>query len=190
MPAVMDFGGLVRVPYVRRVTAFRVFICRIEGKFPVARLAFKQKNFPLDVKLTAYSPFIPLDEDNSSMPVACLTYKLTNTSKVTVEATVALTMLNATEMADERNAKWPNQGGKDSKAMTVYRKGEQCSGLWMTSEKFEKNDWKYGTIAVTTDWPEVTYLPVGCAIGCSRIRPIIFGISSAKTVGSTEQRIK
>jgi uncharacterized protein (DUF608 family) len=130
-----------------------------EGKFPVARLAFKQKNFPLDVKLTAYSPFIPLDEDNSSMPVACLTYKLTNTSKVPVEATVALTMLNATEMADERTIRWPNQGGKDSKAMTVYRKGEQCSGLWMTSEKFDKNDWKYGTIAVTTDWPDVTYLP-------------------------------
>lgn len=130
-----------------------------EGKFPVARLSFKQKKFPLEVKLTAYSPFIPLDANHSSMPVACLTYTLTNTSKVSVEATVALTMLNATEMADERAAKWPNQGDKDSKALTVYRQGTECSGLWMTSERFDKNDWKYGTIAVTTNWPDVTYMP-------------------------------
>ena len=124
-----------------------------EGKFPVARLTFEQSEFPLDVNLTAFSPFIPLDTNSSSMPVACLVYQLKNRTSVPVEATVALNMHNATERA------YNDQSGEKGKALTIFRQGEHCRGLWMTSQRWPQDNKNYGTMAMTTDWPDVTYLP-------------------------------
>lgn len=41
-----------------------------EGTFPIAKLKFSEKNFPVEVTLTAFSPFIPHDDYNSSLPAA------------------------------------------------------------------------------------------------------------------------
>ena len=42
-----------------------------DGRFPTAELTFSDESFPGTVKMTAWSPFIPLDSDNSSIPAAC-----------------------------------------------------------------------------------------------------------------------
>lgn len=42
-----------------------------DGKFPTATLTFSDRNFPGKPVLTAWSPFIPLDSENSSIPAAC-----------------------------------------------------------------------------------------------------------------------
>jgi uncharacterized protein (DUF608 family) len=127
-----------------------------EGRFPVARIKFQEPNFPLEVKLTAFSPFIPLDANNSGMPVACLVYTLTNHTKAPVNATVAMNMFNVTEMA---SASYVSDGLKESNASTVYRKGTNCKGLWMTSKKYDSDNPNFGTMALTTDWSDVIYLP-------------------------------
>jgi len=47
-------------------------------RFPFADVALIDKTHPLDVTLTAWSPFIPGDADASGMPVAALTYRIRN----------------------------------------------------------------------------------------------------------------
>lgn len=42
-----------------------------DGRFPMAELTFADDTFPAAIKMTAWSPFIPLDSENSSIPVAC-----------------------------------------------------------------------------------------------------------------------
>lgn len=42
------------------------------GEFPIAALDFKDDNFPADVSMTTFNPFIPLDAKNSSIPAAFL----------------------------------------------------------------------------------------------------------------------
>lgn len=54
--------------------------CSFTGRFPFARVELKDKDIPLKVGLTAWSPFVPNDEDASSLPVAVLEYSFTNTS--------------------------------------------------------------------------------------------------------------
>lgn len=57
--------------------------CSFTGRFPFATIELGDEDIPLKVKLCAWSPFIPNDEDASSLPVACLEYSFTNpTSKV------------------------------------------------------------------------------------------------------------
>lgn len=125
-----------------------------EGRFPMARLTFEQPGFPLQVSLRAFSPFIPLDTDASSMPVACFVYSLKNRTGVPVEATVAVNMYNATDAWG-----FGEPVNDECKAQTVFREGSSCRGLWMSSERWPQNDKRYGTMALTTDWPDVTYLP-------------------------------
>jgi uncharacterized protein (DUF608 family) len=56
------------------------------ARFPFATIDFKDSDIPLDVQLTGWSPFIPTDADNSSLPVGALEYKFVNTGSQPVEA--------------------------------------------------------------------------------------------------------
>ena len=57
-----------------------------EAKFPFGRVNLKDAHLPLEVSLTGWSPFIPTDEDNSSLPVAALEYEFINTSNKSIDA--------------------------------------------------------------------------------------------------------
>ncbi|MBR0360081.1 MAG: hypothetical protein IIX21_03100, partial [Clostridia bacterium] len=47
-----------------------------DGKFPIAELTFTDPDFPAEVVMTAFNPFIPLDADNSSLPAAFFNIKI------------------------------------------------------------------------------------------------------------------
>lgn len=55
-------------------------------RFPFANISLSDKDIPLNVELKGWSPFIPTDQDNSSLPVGALEYTFTNTSDKDVEA--------------------------------------------------------------------------------------------------------
>lgn len=57
-----------------------------ETKFPFGKIKLQDTDIPLEVSLNGWSPFIPGDEDNSSLPVGGLEYTFKNTGSRTVEA--------------------------------------------------------------------------------------------------------
>ena len=46
------------------------------SRFPFATVRLSDKDVPLDVELKGWSPFIPTDQDNSSLPVGALSIPL------------------------------------------------------------------------------------------------------------------
>jgi len=58
------------LPHVRDV--------RFTGRFPFAEIAFEEPSLPVQVRLEAASPFIPLASDDSSLPIAMFNFELTN----------------------------------------------------------------------------------------------------------------
>ncbi len=56
-----------------------------QTRFPFATIDLKDKDIPLDVKIVGWSPFIPTDENNSSLPVGVLEYQFTNTTSKSIE---------------------------------------------------------------------------------------------------------
>ncbi len=54
--------------------------------FPFSTISLKDEDIPLAVELKGWSPFIPGDADNSSLPVGALEYHFTNTSSTKAEA--------------------------------------------------------------------------------------------------------
>jgi uncharacterized protein (DUF608 family) len=55
------------------------------ARFPFAEIKLSDKNMPLEAHITGWSPFIPTDEDNSSLPVGALEYRFVNRSDKAIE---------------------------------------------------------------------------------------------------------
>ena len=55
------------------------------ARFPFGTVTLKDRDIPLDVEIKGWSPFIPAEEDNSSLPVAALEYTFTNRTDSTLE---------------------------------------------------------------------------------------------------------
>lgn len=55
-------------------------------RFPFTQLALRDKNYPIETDVEAWSPFIPNDPDNSSLPVAAIQYTFINKTTASVDA--------------------------------------------------------------------------------------------------------
>ena len=86
----MGFGvrqsSMAGYPHFKGVT--------FDGTFPTARLTFEDEDFPGVMRLCAYNPFIPNDEDSSSMPCAIFRWEIENTSGKNQSYTLAFSVQN------------------------------------------------------------------------------------------------
>lgn len=121
------------------------------SRFPFADLQFFDDKIPLDVSISAWSPFIPLDSDNSSLPVSILEFSFTNTSNDTIEAVYGFNAQNFlaagkknTITPDENKAKvFPYENG-----FILHQpedKENEAQSSWFMAASMEK-------AFVNTDW--------------------------------------
>ena len=75
---------------------------RFLPRFPFATLMLEDKDIPLAVEVTGWSPFIPTDHDNSSLPAGAMEYKFTNTSQNEIDAVFSW---NSRNIISERNGR-------------------------------------------------------------------------------------
>ncbi|MDR1517250.1 MAG: hypothetical protein LBS52_03990 [Dysgonamonadaceae bacterium] len=64
------------------------------ARFPFAYIELTDRDVPLQVKITGWSPFIPTDEDNSSLPVGVLEYSFKNNTNESLNATFSYNARN------------------------------------------------------------------------------------------------
>ncbi len=64
------------------------------ARFPFATIELADAQFPVQVQLTGWSPFVPGDADGSSLPVAGLEYRFTNPGKQAIEAVFSFNAKN------------------------------------------------------------------------------------------------
>jgi non-lysosomal glucosylceramidase len=58
------------------------------GEYPVAKITYADASVPVTVNAEIFSPFSPLDPDDSGLPATIFHFRLTNTSGAAVEATL------------------------------------------------------------------------------------------------------
>ncbi|WP_119080703.1 GH116 family glycosyl hydrolase [Chitinophaga alhagiae] len=80
---VLEQGFAVQVikngtKYIKELNEDQWDEIRFEPAYPAATITYTAKNFPVKVQLNAYAPFIPLDEENSGLPVTILRVAVTN----------------------------------------------------------------------------------------------------------------
>jgi len=73
------------------------------ARFPFGTVTLEDPQIPLAVALTGWSPFIPGDADNSSLPVGGLEYSFSNSTDSTVEAVFSFNTKNFMATAEDNN---------------------------------------------------------------------------------------
>ena len=64
------------------------------GEYPVAALRFHDPDLPVQLELTAFSPFAPLDTEFSSLPLAVFVFRIHNPTKRKQTVSLAALMQN------------------------------------------------------------------------------------------------
>jgi uncharacterized protein (DUF608 family) len=67
---------------------------KFTARFPFALIELQDDDIPLEVQLVGWSPFIPTDADNSSLPVGAIEYSFRNTGPSKVEAVFSYSATN------------------------------------------------------------------------------------------------
>lgn len=65
------------------------------GQYPIGEVTYRDPALPVEVSLEAFSPFIPLDLENSVLPATILEYTLRNTSETPIEVELSGRLENA-----------------------------------------------------------------------------------------------
>ena len=81
------------------------------ARFPFAAINLSDQDIPLAVKITGWSPFIPGDPDNSSLPSGAVEYSFKNTGSSKVEAVFSFNSVNFMKKGDGINAIQPVSNG-------------------------------------------------------------------------------
>lgn len=103
------------------------------GQYPIGNVEYRDPACPVTVMLEAFSPFIPLEVDDSSLPATILRFTLINTS--TVEVSGELTGLLENAVARSANA-----DGYVKRINTVEREADHvflhCSAIPPTAKTY------------------------------------------------------
>ncbi len=85
--------------------------CSFIARFPFAVIDLHDSDIPLDVTIRGWSPFIPTDADNSSLPAGALEYTFKNTGNSRVEAVFSYNTRNFMKQNGGKSTIKPIAGG-------------------------------------------------------------------------------
>lgn len=74
------------------------------ARFPFSTIDLKDAELPIRAQITGWSPFIPTDDENSSLPAAALEYKIVNTSGKTLDLVFSFNSKNFVSVDKGKNS--------------------------------------------------------------------------------------
>jgi uncharacterized protein (DUF608 family) len=151
-----QFPGPDDLPNTRGLPRFHEAV--FEARFPFATVHLRDKQIPLEVTLTGWSPFFPGDADNASLPVVGLEYQFVNQSRRTIDAVFSFSAENF--MAE------PPQVSPDASSNSADRIQQMPGGFILYGAGTRQRPWHVGFCAAWVDEPTavVNYAwPLGTA---------------------------
>ncbi|MCL6444514.1 MAG: hypothetical protein K6T83_13860 [Alicyclobacillus sp.] len=129
----------------------------LQGRYPVAELRFEDDDLPVQVELEAFTPLIPLNPEDSGIPGAYLTYRVTNLSNRQVETTIVGSIMNPVGglMYDRFGNLHPEMPCGQN--VNELREEGGVTGLFLHSLKHAAGDLAYGDMTLATTNQRVTY---------------------------------
>jgi len=130
---------------------------RFMGEYPFAEVELSDSQIPLAVTLEAFNPFVPLQAEDSGIPAAVIRFKVKNLGPSPAKITIAGSILNSVGYDGEGQV-----GGlgndKFGQNVNELKRTAALRGLALSSKKVKTGTPAFGTMALATPWPDITYL--------------------------------
>ena len=128
-----SFGFEVRREYLTGLPHFKETVFR--GEYPLAALRFKSGKFPGRVGVTAFNPFIPLNDKDSGIPAAFFEIEVNNTTQKAIDYTIAGTVANPLPANN----------------LNTFGRAGDLRLLHLTSDGPDPSSPEYGDVTLATD---------------------------------------
>ncbi len=185
---------------------------KFNARFPFSTVTLEDKDVPLGVEITGWSPFEPGDPDNASLPVAALEYRFTNKTSKPLEAVFSWNARNfmpAEKKSNTQSVKsapggfmfWnaaPNDRGWEEGAFTatVSEPAVKVNHVWFRGGWFDALTIAWKDIAEGQCYDRPPTTADGASPGATLFVPFTLAPREAKTivlrfawyVGRTDQR--
>ena len=120
---------------------------KMVGKQPFVYVDLEDSKVPVKVRMEAYTPFIPLDADNSGIPTAIIKYKVSNPTNKPIDVSVVGTMANVVGFDGYdvfNNVKLVDQVENE------YREEAGLKGWYYKAKNLTEKDMKFGSMSIAT----------------------------------------
>ncbi|MCT4687122.1 GH116 family glycosyl-hydrolase [Vallitalea sp.] len=126
------YGFGVKREYLSGMPHFKT--AEFTGTFPMASINFKEEKALIDIKMTAFNPFIPLNDKDSSIPCAIFMFDVTNKGEEEVVVSLAGSLSNPF-----------NKGGVNS-----YIESNKVKSIKFGTTHYDQDDVEYGDMTLST----------------------------------------
>ncbi|WP_215222753.1 GH116 family glycosyl-hydrolase [Echinicola shivajiensis] len=132
-----------------------------DAAYPFGQVNLSGNDDPLTVKIKAFNPLVPGDEDASGHPIGVLSYEVTNTGNKELSVSIVGSMRNFVGKDGSKfRTDWKGDnipiGAKNNQ--NVYKEAEGIKGIYMYSDDVSADDPAWGNMAFSTDARDgVTY---------------------------------
>jgi len=127
---------------------------RFAAAYPFGQVHLSDPALPVRVTLRGFNPLIPGDTDNSSLPVAVLSYEVTNLSSSALTVSVCGTLRNfigrdGSKIERDWKGDYVPVGAKKNR--NLFRATPAVRGLYFDSLGVDAKDPAWGTMALVTE---------------------------------------
>ncbi len=122
------------------------------ANYPFAHLTFQQDSLPFAVEAEAFTPFIPLNADDSGIPGFVMRYTVRNLSEKPADVSICGSLSNVCGFLSYDNIDLLRLSG-DVCNETVRG---PLNGVFCTSHDIPQDDYSFGTLALTTPDQQAT----------------------------------
>jgi non-lysosomal glucosylceramidase len=132
-----------------------------DAAYPFGQAHLSDPQLPVCVTVKGFNPLIPGNADDSGLPVAVLTYEVTNTTDQPLDVAICGSIRNfigkdGSKYYFDWKGDFVPTGANHNR--NLYKEEAGLRGIYFSSDSVDRNDPAYGTMALTTQAAEgVTY---------------------------------
>ena len=132
-----------------------------QGAYPMGQVLLQDDDLPVSVRIKAFNPLILGDAERSGLPLAVLSYEVTNKTDASMEVAVCGSPRNFVGRDGSNNTRnWKGDviplGAKKNR--NTFRQAHGLKGIYMDSEGVDTTSLAWGNLSlVTAEEGEVTY---------------------------------
>ncbi|VGO18746.1 GH116 family glycosyl-hydrolase [Pontiella sulfatireligans] len=160
------------------------------GQYPIGEVSYRDPDMPVEVKLEAFSPFIPLDLDNSVLPATVMSFTVRNISDQQVEAMVSGWLQNTILASAKKAKKFKGQGKRKNTVVSLPEGGLRIdySAELSGGEEAVKELTNYGTMSLALLGDGVTAEKTEAELNLTDKTPLMGQLDKAITLAPGESK--